>query len=276
MTAKPFTVALGAAVFAAAVSAGALAPAPRAHAQSGSDDNCDNRRTGQIVGGILGAVVGNRLGGDGDTGRILGTVAGAGIGVWVGGKVACGLSDRGDRERVAESTRRAAETGQSQTWRNDRTGAYGRAEIVGNESRPTPTDIQVAPGVGLARERVTPDGRDFRATRTANVRSAPVNGAVVNSLAPNTGLKVIGRVQGKPWSLVGSGDGVALGYVSNGLIAPGAGSTAPNVPEGRYDTATVDVLVQCRIIRQTATERNGRTQTGEVTACRQGDQWVLV
>jgi outer membrane lipoprotein SlyB len=110
-----------------------------------SCSSLDKRTIGTIGGGILGAAAGTQVGQG--RGRILAVLAGAAAGAYVGSRIGSRLDER-DRNKMAEATRTAAESGQTQAFRNDSTGLEGRAEVIDSQTRP----IQVQGGKTEPRE----------------------------------------------------------------------------------------------------------------------------
>jgi surface antigen len=158
-------------VFTAAILAAGLAPAA-AQAQGfglGSLYGCQaegqRNTTGAVVGGLLGGLAGSQIS---KNERTLGAVAGAAIGAAIGNSIGCRM-DRQAAVRAQSAFQRALDTGRTQTWADEASGASGRIEVVDG---PRP--------YAAAR----PDRSDsYEAIGRANIRSAPnVNAAVVDRL----------------------------------------------------------------------------------------------
>jgi surface antigen len=63
-----------------------------------------NEQTGQLIGGVVGALAGKAVAGDDDdTVKAIAILGGAALGAWVGGKIGRGLDEK-ERQRLAMST----------------------------------------------------------------------------------------------------------------------------------------------------------------------------
>lgn len=94
--------------------------------------SAETRRFGGILGSVAGSIGGSYLGsslGGGTAGRILGAVAGGVAGYYVGSHIG-GYLGREDKERMAQTSQAAFETGEPQTFSNPDTGVKGKAEVV--------------------------------------------------------------------------------------------------------------------------------------------------
>ncbi|SEP38958.1 glycine zipper 2TM domain-containing protein [Nitrosovibrio sp. Nv6] len=95
--------------------------------------SAETRRFGGILGGVAGSVGGSYLGsylGGGTAGRIIGAVAGGVGGYYLGSEIG-GHLGQDDQRRMAETSQRAYETNQTQTFSNTDSGVKGKAEVVG-------------------------------------------------------------------------------------------------------------------------------------------------
>ncbi len=99
-------------VVAAAIGLAGVSPI---HAQG-----TDKESLGTMLGGIAGGLLGNKLGKDGN--RVLGTLAGAALGAFIGKKIGAALDEQ-DKQRLAEATVKAADTGTTQTVVSPSSGA---------------------------------------------------------------------------------------------------------------------------------------------------------
>lgn len=93
----------------------------------------ETRRAGGLIGSIAGSIGGSYLGsylGGGTAGRILGAVAGGVGGYYLGAEIG-GRLGKEDQRRMAQTSQRAYETNQTQTFTNPDTGVRGTAEVVG-------------------------------------------------------------------------------------------------------------------------------------------------
>jgi surface antigen len=101
----------------------------------------DKKTTGAIAGGVLGGVAGTQVGKG--KGRILAVLVGAAAGAYIGSKIGERLEER-DQKKMSEATKKAAETGKSQSFSNPDTGVQGKAEVVSRSTQAVQsTDKQV-------------------------------------------------------------------------------------------------------------------------------------
>lgn len=94
--------------------------------------SAETRRFGGILGSVAGSIGGSYLGsslGGGTAGRILGAVAGGVAGYYVGSHIG-GYLGEDDKQKMAQTSQAAFDTGQTQTFSNADTGVKGKAEIV--------------------------------------------------------------------------------------------------------------------------------------------------
>lgn len=91
----------------------------------------ETRRAGGLIGSIAGSIGGSYLGSYlGDTvGSILGAVIGGVGGYYLGSEIGSRLG-KDDQRRMAETSQRAYETNQTQTFINPDSGVKGKAEVV--------------------------------------------------------------------------------------------------------------------------------------------------
>ena len=159
-------------LMAAALAMAAPVPVAAQGLSLGSLFSCPdaNGRTGAIVGGIAGALAGSQIS---RNERTLGAVVGAGLGAWAGNQIACRMNNAG-RDQAQTAVEQALNTGRPQTWRDARTGATGRVEVVSNgfddryaaapsagdyTSNVSATNLRYARGVPDAPSVVQPTGR---------------------------------------------------------------------------------------------------------------------
>ena len=94
--------------------------------------SAETRRAGGLIGSIAGSIGGSYLGshlGGGIAGRIVGAVAGGVAGYYVGAHIGSYLGQE-DKQRMAQASQRAFDTGQTQAFSNPDTGLRGKAEVV--------------------------------------------------------------------------------------------------------------------------------------------------
>lgn len=99
--------------------------------------SADTRRFGGVLGSVAGSLGGSYLGsylGGGTAGRIVGAVAGGVAGYYVGSTVG-GYLGKEDRQRMAQASQTAFDTGQPQTFSNADTGLKGKAEVVSTQAQ---------------------------------------------------------------------------------------------------------------------------------------------
>ena len=92
----------------------------------------DTRRAGGLIGSIAGSIGGGYLAsylGGGTAGRIVGAVAGGLAGYYVGAGLGGYLGEE-DKQKMAQASQTAFNTGQTQTFSNPDTGLKGKAEVV--------------------------------------------------------------------------------------------------------------------------------------------------
>jgi surface antigen len=210
---------------------------------------------GTVAGGALGAVLGNRIAGSGS--RTLGTVIGGALGAAGGSLVGCKLQQR-DRDRAERAAQTAVQTGQSQEWRNEETGASGRVDVA-DAGGSALGDLKFADGVEPA-SGYTKVGSSYIATANANIRSAPgTKATVLGKLASGQRIWVPASVKGQPWMLISEG-GVGQGYVSAPLFKRATNVAASN----------------CKMVTQTVAVPGEVEQAETYQACKGKDgAWVM-
>lgn len=267
-------------VLALAASAAALTIAPLpALAQSGSplgslfacNNPGANNRTGAVVGGLAGALLGSQVS---KNERTLGAIVGAGLGAAAGNYVGCRMNTT-SRASAETAFEQALNTGRAQTWRDSRTGAAGRIEVVsggydapyaGGAARPVAAnELQYGRGIDRAYS-LTSAAPMYVARSNVNVRAAPTTRApIVDRLVRGQQITVAGMVDGG-WLAVEDG-GRVEGYVAASTVRPAGGMTYAR--NASYDT-------NCRVVQQTVTQRGYDSETTRYNACRDGaGQWRL-
>ena len=137
---------------------------------------------GAVVGGLLGAVAGNKIAGKGDRGT--GTAIGAVVGAGAGSAVGCGIQKSDAAKEVGGIYK---------------SGGYRYAQTV-----------QAAPLVKIEKKMVT--------RSTVNLRAAAsTRGERLGAVESGTTFQALGRTGDGKWILVGQ-DGVGVGYVSSAYV----------------------------------------------------------
>ncbi len=212
--------------------------------------------TAAIIGGLAGAFLGNRIAGRGS--RTLGTLLGGAVGAAAGSAVGCKLQ-KNDRDKAEAAAQRALDTGQSQSWRNEETGASGRYDISGTASAAGIDGLKFADGVDFAGsyERI---GNSYTTRANANVRNAPnTSSSVRGTLPAGQTLWVPAQVKNQPWMLI-SENGVALGYVHSSLL----------------NRATATAASNCKLVTQTVSVPGEAEQAETYQACKGLDgAWTM-
>ena len=175
---KTITLTLG-----AAATALSLVAAPQANAGVvGCKASGSKQEVGAVLGGLLGAVAGNKIAGKGDRGT--GTAIGAVVGAGAGSAVGCGMQKNEAAKQVGGVYK---------------SGGYRYAQTV-----------QAAPLVKMDKKYVT--------RSTVNLRAdASTRGERLGSVASGTTFQALGRTGDGKWILVGQ-DGVGVGYVSSAYV----------------------------------------------------------
>jgi surface antigen len=221
----------------------------------GCDASGNKQTIGTVAGGALGAVLGNRIAGSGS--RTLGTVIGGALGAVGGSLLGCKLQ-KNDRDRAERAAEKAVQTGQSQDWKNEETGASGRVDVASAGGNVL-GDLKFADGVEPA-SGYTKVADSFTTTGSANIRSAPGTGAtVLGKLAAGQRVWVPAAVKGQPWMLISDG-GVGQGYVSAPLLKRATNIAASN----------------CKMVTQTVAVPGEAEQAETYHACKGKDgQWTM-
>jgi len=205
---------------------------------------------GAVAGGAVGGLIGSKIKG------MVGTILGGALGAAAGSALGCKLQQN-DRMRAERATQAAIESGRTQEWRNEETGASGRVEVA-NSANAALGDLKFADGVEPA-GRFTRVGASYTSASAANVRSAPsTSGAVRAKLTPGQRVWVPASVTGSPWLLVSDG-GVAQGYVSTPLLKK-----------------AVALASTCKIVKQNVSVANEGEQSETYEACKdKSGKWVM-
>lgn len=246
----------------AMIVAGAAAPVP-AMAQSkglGSLFSCEGSGKKQEGGALIGAAAGAFLGSKvSKNEKTIGALVGAAAGAAAGSYIGCRMQST-DTALAQQATKKALETGQPQTWSNNRTGASGRIDVVSSSYGP-PVDsrsLRFASGVQTLPSYDALGGQ-YAANGTANLRSAPSTaGKVVGKLASGQAFEALGSAPSNGWVLVGQ-NGYGVGYVAPTLVRP-----------------VQTVAASCRVISASIATSGQRPAAERYSACRDNrGEWQL-
>jgi len=211
---------------------------------------------GALIGAAAGAFIGSKVAKNEKTlGALVGAAAGAAAGSYIG----CRMQST-DTALAQQATKKALETGQSQTWSNSRTGASGRIDVVSSSYGP-PVDsrnLRFASGV-QSLPSYDALGGQYAAKGAANMRSTPsTKGKVVGKLAAGQAFDALGAAPNGGWILVGQ-SGYAVGYVAPGLVRP-----------------LQTVAASCRVINASISTSGQRPTTERYSACQDNrGEWQL-
>jgi surface antigen len=156
-----------------------VAPLPAA-AQSkgisglfGCEGSGKKQEGGALIGAAAGALVGRAVSKNEKT---LGTVLGAAAGAAAGAYIGCRMQST-DQAMAQQATKRALDSGRSESWSNSRTGASGRIDVVSSSYGPpiSGETLRFERGVQALRSYDAVGG-DYTARGTANLRSGPAGG----------------------------------------------------------------------------------------------------
>ncbi len=136
----------------------------------GCEGSGKKQEGGALIGGAAGALVGRAISKDNKT---LGTVLGAAAGAAAGAYIGCRMQST-DQAMAQQATKRALDSGRSETWSNSRTGASGRIDVVSSSYGPpiSGDSLRFERGVTVLRS-YDAVGADYTARSTANLRSGP-------------------------------------------------------------------------------------------------------
>jgi len=242
---------------------------------SSADSFWNKERIGRAVGAGLGAVLGSKVGkGDGRNAAVaLGTLAG----YYLGGRFGEDLTAK-DQRGIADSTRRALDTGEDQHWRNEETGVNSRIHVEPVNHRDQLSRHAVNNGgsnTGNARLQHVPGLEPiddyYRATTRVNVRGGPSKRfVIIDQLRDSESVHVVGRVVDSDWLLI-SRDGRGQGFVYGPLLQAEGDSL---LASHRTHSAPNDSY-QCREVTQQIENRYGERESVTKMFCReQGGDWV--
>lgn len=226
----------------------------------GSLFSCEGSGKKQEGGALIGAAAGAFLGSKvAKNEKTLGALVGAAAGAAAGSYIGCRMQST-DTALAQQATKKALETGQSQTWSNSRTGASGRIDVVSSSYGP-PVDsrnLRFAAGV-QSLPSYDALGGQYAAKGAANMRSTPsTSGKVVGKLAAGQAFDALGSAPNGGWILVGQ-SGYAVGYVAPGLVRP-----------------LQTVAASCRVINASISTSGQRPATERYSACQDNrGEWQL-
>lgn len=205
---------------------------------------------GAVAGGAVGGLIGSKIKGT------VGTILGGALGAAAGSALGCKLQQN-DRMRAERATQAAIESGRTQEWQNEETGASGKVEVASNAGALL-GDLKFADGVEPA-GGFTKVGGSYTSASAANVRSAPsTTGTILARLTPGQRVWVPASVTGSPWMLVSDG-GVAQGYVSAPLLKKAA-----------------TLASTCKIVKQNVSVAGEGEQSETYQACKdKSGSWVM-
>jgi surface antigen len=223
----------------------------------GCEGSGKKQEGGALIGAAAGALLGRTVAKDNKTlGTVLGGAAGAAAGAYIG----CRMQST-DQALAQQATKRALDSGQSETWSNSRTGASGRIDVVSSSYGPpiNGDNLRFERGVTALRSYDAVGG-DYTARSTANLRSGPsTSGKVVGKLSTGEPVEVLGGAPNSNWLLVGR-NGYGVGYVSSSLLNQASYGPAPS----------------CRIINASISTKGAAPSSERYSACKDGKgEWQL-
>ena len=240
-------------------------------------DSLTNSQIGTVAGGTTGAIVGNVLGKNNKTAStLLGAVAGG----WLGNKLGKYLDEK-DQQEMSQSTQKAVMTGQTQTWKNDENNTSGSAEVVSEKTETTEVTVPVLKDRVKTVPPLDMIGEPYVASSASNVRGGPgTDYKPVDKLKAGDQVDVIGKVQGKPWMMVGSQQ-VGSGFVAARLLKKvPVDDRKPveeqePVPAEDIEKKTVVAKTTCRTVKQKITLADGTEEEQEIMSCQGPDGWAV-
>lgn len=237
------------------------------------------KQLGAIVGGTLGGIVANKTA-DGKN-KKLWTVGGVVAGAWIGSKIGQYLDEK-DQQAMAVSTQKAIVTGEKQTWSNPETNRSGSAEIV-SENQET---VEMAVPVLKDRVKTVPPmdmiGASYQVNKTSNVRSGPgTDYKVLETMSSGTTVDVIGKVQDRPWMMVGFNN-TGRGFMHSSRLQQ-LSVAQQKIKNKTTETPAAEIVEKkitsrrtCRTVKQIITLENGSEKVEEITACQGPNGWKTI
>ena len=247
---------------------------PAALAQEDNGLGISNKNIGRILGGVGGALIGSQIG-EG-SGKLVAVAAGTIGGVFLGGEIAEYLT-KSDQQGIAQTSERALETRETQTWKNPDTGVTTTAEVQQAAYRPAPIASKDSNSSRLAWRVPTMQliGADFEANTASNVRGGPgTDYAVMDQLVAGERVHVVGKVTDADWYMV-SRNGIGRGFVYANLL--NRVENAPSTIDRASSDAVDQNIRECSILTQRVETPNGPTETRVARACQRPDgTWEIV
>ncbi len=248
--------------------------APAAYAQQDNQLGISNKNIGRVLGGVGGALIGSQFGKG--SGQLVAVAAGAIGGMFLGGEVADYLTPS-DQQGIAQTSERALNTGQAQTWKNPDTGVTTTAEVQQTTYRPAPIRSESDTSHDLVWQVPTMQliGADFKANTTSNIRGGPgTNYAVMDQLTAGEHIRVVGKIIDGNWYMI-SRNGIGRGFVHATLLDRVESRSAAIT---RASSKSIDPNVrECSVLTQRVETPDGKTETKMARACkRQDGSWEIV
>lgn len=234
-----------------------------------------NQQIGTLLGGTVGAVVGNQLGGKN---KAIWTTVGAAAGALVGNQIGKYLDER-DRQRMAQVTEQTIATGETHSWSNPENNTRGEARVIATQTKEEPVRVKVLKKKVTQVPPLDIMGQTYRATKQSNLRGGPgTDYVVVGKLAANEAVNVVGKVKDDDWYLI-SHDGVGSGFVYTSLMepAPTEVPSSSDEPIAENDITEEQVASNrvCRQIEQVVTLEDGSSHSETIDACQSPTGWEV-
>ena len=196
---------------------------------SGGGEKRKGATTAAVVGGLLGVLAGNQIGGD--KGKVIGAIAGSVIGWQIGKQL-----NKNERARVCEQfamTLETAEPNESITYDDPEGRVTTTMTVTDTSSEKEELDTLWYSRVDqdFAFDPVDSPYRVYTESGgTVNLRATP-NTRVppIGKLRTGEVLHAFGAIKEQPWMLVGR-DGVAMGYVHDSLLLPHTNTAENDAP----------------------------------------------
>jgi hypothetical protein len=202
-------------------------------------------------------------------------------GDWISKQYSDLLNDD-DQDKLTASTKQVAATGKDQVWTSDDGDVKASIKVIKTESEKGNVSIKAPQGRLEKIPTLEMIGAPYRTLKNANIRSGPgTDFVVVDKVNQDAVVVVIGKVQNKPWYLVGDGD-IANGFVFENLLKVIPDTERKNLAvaksgniSGAIQEEKVETEWLCRTIQQTIILADGNIQVEEVRACQGPDGWEI-